>query len=145
MNKSKVAALLAVAPWALVASTSIAVAQVENPLPQGSVPLPGAPTKGGGTPGNAPQVTVLPRGDTVATRARPEYDPLGIRAGSFLFFPQLSVDELYNDNIFATDGGQGRRLHHRDPAGSDHRVELVAPRLRRRRRRRLRTLQAESR
>ncbi len=104
MNKRKFAALLAVAPWALVGSTSIAVAQVKNPLPQGSVPLPGAPTKGGGAPGNAPQVTVLPRGDTVATRARPEYDPLGIRTGSFLFFPQLSVDELYNDNIFATDG-----------------------------------------
>ncbi|MBL8660229.1 MAG: outer membrane beta-barrel protein [Rhodospirillales bacterium] len=103
MKKSKVAALLAVAPWALVATTAVAVAQVKNPLPPGSVPLP---AQGGASPGNAQQVTVLPRGDTVATRARPEYDPLGIRAGSFLFFPQLSVSEVYNDNIFATDGGK---------------------------------------
>jgi hypothetical protein len=29
------------------------------------------------------------------------YDPLGIRAGSFLIFPSLSVSEVYDDNVFA--------------------------------------------
>lgn len=104
MKKSTIAALLAVAPWALMAPTSMAVAQVSNPLPPGAVPLPGAPTgPGAATPQRA---TVLPRGDTVKTRARPEYDPLGIRAGAFLLYPQLAVDGFYNDNIFATDGDE---------------------------------------
>ncbi|MEM7043392.1 MAG: outer membrane beta-barrel protein [Pseudomonadota bacterium] len=36
---------------------------------------------------------------TVADRARPEYDPLGIRAGSFLVFPEVSLTESYSDNV----------------------------------------------
>ncbi|MDH3659442.1 MAG: outer membrane beta-barrel protein [Alphaproteobacteria bacterium] len=36
---------------------------------------------------------------TVTNRARPEYDPLGIRAGSFLIFPELAVTETYSDNV----------------------------------------------
>lgn len=36
---------------------------------------------------------------TVRDRARPEYDPLGIRSGSFLIFPELTVTETYSDNI----------------------------------------------
>lgn len=31
------------------------------------------------------------------------YDPLGIRAGPFLIYPSLSVAEVYDDNVFATD------------------------------------------
>lgn len=45
----------------------------------------------------------LQPGETVATRERPELDPLGIRAGSFLMFPSLDVKATYNDNIFAVD------------------------------------------
>ncbi|MBK8175538.1 MAG: outer membrane beta-barrel protein [Rhodospirillales bacterium] len=41
------------------------------------------------------------RGETVITRQRPELDPLGIRAGSFLIYPKLGVEETYNDNVFA--------------------------------------------
>jgi hypothetical protein len=40
---------------------------------------------------------------TVQQRERPDYDPLGIRARSFLIFPRLSVDAEFNDNVFATD------------------------------------------
>ncbi len=47
--------------------------------------------------------TVVPRGETVTSRPRPELDPLGIRAGSFLVFPRLGLEEDYSDNIFATD------------------------------------------
>lgn len=39
----------------------------------------------------------------VTARPRPEYDPLGIRAGGFLIYPSVSVDGTYNDNIFADD------------------------------------------
>jgi hypothetical protein len=40
--------------------------------------------------------------ETVKTRPRPELQPLGVRAGSFLFFPNIEVQEEYDDNIFAT-------------------------------------------
>lgn len=40
---------------------------------------------------------------SVADRARPSYDAVGIHAGAFTIFPQASVSEKYNDNIYATD------------------------------------------
>jgi hypothetical protein len=52
-----------------------------------------------------PLPEAAPHGETVATRARPELDPLGIRAGTFLIFPKLGVDETYNDNVFAVRSG----------------------------------------
>ena len=42
------------------------------------------------------------RGETVTTRARPELEPLGIRAGTFLIYPSFGIDGTYNDNVFAT-------------------------------------------
>ncbi len=46
-----------------------------------------------------------PRGQTVLTRPRPELDPLGARLGAFRFFPQVTVREQYNDNVFANNSG----------------------------------------
>ncbi|MGH9197631.1 MAG: outer membrane beta-barrel protein, partial [Acidimicrobiia bacterium] len=43
------------------------------------------------------------RGETVTNRPRPEFDALGVRAGSFLISPRLRVQEIYDDNIFAAD------------------------------------------
>jgi hypothetical protein len=40
-------------------------------------------------------------GETVTDRPQPLYDPVGIRAGSFMFFPGLNLRALYNDNIYA--------------------------------------------
>lgn len=40
---------------------------------------------------------------SVQTRPRPEYDPLGITVGTFRLFPTLTVDESYDDNVYATD------------------------------------------
>lgn len=42
----------------------------------------------------------------VTARPRPDFDPLGIRAGGFLIFPSVTVDGEYNDNIFATDDNE---------------------------------------
>ncbi len=42
----------------------------------------------------------VPRGETVTTRQRPEVIPLGVRTGTFLLFPKVSVAESYDDNIF---------------------------------------------
>jgi len=41
------------------------------------------------------------RDDSVLTRERPEFDALGIRAGTFLLFPSLTGSVSYDDNIFA--------------------------------------------
>lgn len=46
------------------------------------------------------------RGQTVTERQRPDLDPLGVRAASFLIFPKFSLGESYNDNIFATPGNR---------------------------------------
>jgi hypothetical protein len=49
--------------------------------------------------GTAPGVTVL-------SRARPEFDPLGIRAGSFMLHPKLDEGLGYDSNVF---GGASKR------------------------------------
>lgn len=41
------------------------------------------------------------RNETVTSRSRPEVDPLGIRMGGFLFFPQLGLAASYDDNVYA--------------------------------------------
>ena len=43
---------------------------------------------------------------SVADRPRPDFDPLGIRAGGFLIYPSVTVDGEYNDNIFASDDNE---------------------------------------
>jgi hypothetical protein len=42
----------------------------------------------------------------VTGRPRPDYDPLGIRAGGFLIYPSLTVDGAYNSNILADDDNE---------------------------------------
>jgi hypothetical protein len=41
--------------------------------------------------------------ETVTTRRREEYDPIGIRMGSFVAMPSLTFEPQFNDNIFKTD------------------------------------------
>lgn len=43
------------------------------------------------------------RNVSVRDRARPGYDPVGVRAGAFTVFPEASVTGTFDDNIFATD------------------------------------------
>lgn len=47
-------------------------------------------------------VTTDQEAQSVAQRPRPDYDPLGIRAGSFLIFPTFGLVGAYDSNIFAT-------------------------------------------
>lgn len=42
------------------------------------------------------------RGVPVYARARPELEPLGLRAGAFMIKPQLRLGATYDDNIYAT-------------------------------------------
>jgi hypothetical protein len=45
---------------------------------------------------------VGPLSETVMKRGRPDYDPLGIRMGSFIIHPTLAVAGTYDSNVFAT-------------------------------------------
>ncbi len=45
----------------------------------------------------------LMRGETVVSRERPELDPLGVRIGSFLLYPDLTIGLRQEDNIFAVE------------------------------------------
>jgi hypothetical protein len=83
-----------------------ALAQAGPPTPGGVPGRVGAPTPP--VSPVAPELRPEPfgyyleRGARVTDRPRPELDPLGIRAGAFFIYPRLEVDQLYNDNIFAT-------------------------------------------
>lgn len=46
------------------------------------------------------------RGETVLTRRRPEYDPIGVRMGGFMLYPELGLQQSYNSNIFATSSNE---------------------------------------
>lgn len=49
----------------------------------------------------APEPTILER-ESVLQRTRADYDPLGVRLGSFLLFPSARLSETYDSNVFAT-------------------------------------------
>lgn len=40
------------------------------------------------------------RGETVTSRRRPEFDPVGIRVGSFFVYPDMTVTQFWDSNIF---------------------------------------------
>jgi hypothetical protein len=65
---------------ALIASADLARAQQFTPAPE----------------------TSIPERQSVFERARPDYDPLGIRLGSFLAYPSARLAETYDSNVFAT-------------------------------------------
>ena len=51
------------------------------------------------------------RNTSVTERARPDYDALGIRRGSFLIYPRLEVGLGATDNVFLTDAGRKSDLY----------------------------------
>jgi len=63
----------------------------------------------------------LEPGQTVRTRARPDYDPSGIRLRSFNVFPKMTVDAIYDDNI--------RAVEKDSPVYLDDRILLIVPEL----------------
>lgn len=95
--------LLATTAVGLAMSATTAFAQIEVPGAPPVTAPPIAPTAPSLRPEEAGRV--LERGQSVVERPRPEYDPLGVHIGSFFLYPRLDVDEVYNDNIFATKTG----------------------------------------
>jgi hypothetical protein len=80
--------LLGLLPFAVAAQTT-------EPLS----PVPSAPS--GPTLPLAPGQLGTYAGQTVTTRPRPDFDPLGAQIGDFFWFPRAEVDEQFNSNIFA--------------------------------------------
>jgi hypothetical protein len=73
------------------------VAQITQPLlPYAAAPS--APQLPAAAPGEQPTYA----GETVISRPRPEFNPIGLRTGDFFWFPRAELDESYNSNIFAT-------------------------------------------
>src|SRR5438445_9413483 len=91
MNSGKRIVLSSVAGLALGTFGCIAAVSAQAPAP--------------GSPGQP-----APRQDerTPAARAAENYDPLGVPVGSFRLFPELELDEVYNDNIYASSPAFGR-------------------------------------
>jgi hypothetical protein len=61
-------------------------------------PIPTPPV----APGQPAPPTQPGLATSVANRARPDYDPIGFREGPWFLYPSFGLDEIYNDNIFAT-------------------------------------------
>jgi hypothetical protein len=88
-------------------------ALAQAPPPPGAQPIPGA-----GAPPTPPVAPTMPelrpepfgyylqRGQSVTERPRPELDPLGVHAGSFFIYPRVELDQVYNDNIYASSSGR---------------------------------------
>lgn len=49
-------------------------------------------------------------GVTVQSRARPQYDPIGVRAGTFLIYPRVDLGLGYDSNLFGTAPISGTQL-----------------------------------
>jgi len=78
---------------ALIASATVAPAHAQTPV---LGPFPSWPS------GALEPAAVGPLSETVLNRARPDYDPLGVRMGSFIVHPSLAVAGTYDSNVFAT-------------------------------------------
>lgn len=49
---------------------------------------------------------MVERGKTVVQRPRPDYLPLGVRAGSFIIRPRMAVRETFTDNVFSSNSSE---------------------------------------
>lgn len=54
----------------------------------------------------APRAPLPDRDETVANRARPDYEPLGLRTGAWRWLPSVSAGYEMDDNVFATDDNE---------------------------------------
>jgi hypothetical protein len=72
-----------------IVATSVLAAPTIGPVKRLSPP----------TPGSDPWATVLP---LAKATDQPLREPRGLRAGGFIVFPRIEIEEKYDDNIFAT-------------------------------------------
>src|SRR3954447_8123129 len=110
MNETRTASCALLAGL-ICAATGAQAQQPQTVIPTQPIPQPApivqpplAPT----SPAQQPEAfgRFLDRGGTVLERPRPEYDPLGLRFSNWFLYPKIELDEVYNDNIFATKGNR---------------------------------------
>ncbi len=87
--------------YALFSSVSVAALSVAL--------SPAAFAQASGTPGAPVQRQERPDTRSPGAQAAENYDPRGMPIGSFRLFPELELDEVYNDNIYATTFGAAGR------------------------------------
>jgi hypothetical protein len=80
----------------LLAVGSGVTARAQSPIQS---PFPSWPS------GQLEPAAIGPLNETVFRRPRPDYDPLGVRMGSFLFFPSGTLTGTYDSNVFAVQSG----------------------------------------
>ena len=95
-SKLRAVVFASVAGMAIVATGS---AFAEAPL---GAPIPEQNPE---NPRGAASAAAAAQQETVTSRPRPEYDPLGIRYEGFYFYPKWTQTEQFDDNIFATPSG----------------------------------------
>ena len=107
MRRSLVSVLVLAALVSTGALVNGASAQINRPNPDlenPEAPIPPIPAPPPRPRQAAPDE--VQRGDTVVTRPRPDYDPIGARVGGFILFSDLSVQESYNSNVFYTPSNE---------------------------------------
>jgi hypothetical protein len=94
-----VGSTISLATLGVIVVSTVAYGQ-QSPPPPASAPLAAS---GAANPTSllTPDVTE-PERQGVLDRPRPDFDALGLRAGSFLAFPNAEVTENYDSNVFAT-------------------------------------------
>ena len=105
--------LRSTASWLVLAAVigvpGLAAAQEEEYGPVGRRSLGESGGLGARPIGQPPIVTEDEDVDpnvSVGDRPRPDYDPIGIRAGSFFFYPSLGAAGEYDDNVFADENDE---------------------------------------
>jgi hypothetical protein len=82
-----------------VSLASLGIVFASSAMAQQAPGSPGAPTLRQERPDERPAGAI----------AAENYDPKGVPVGSFKLFPELELDEVYNDNIYATNFGAAGR------------------------------------
>lgn len=118
-------ALVLIPDWAGHAAMSQQIQQLPSAntgAPTGYGPpryRPPPSSRPGGKIAPAGQLKFDPADLPVLVRPRPDLDPLGVRLGSFLVFPELRISEFYDDNILFSESD-----------AQDDFITEIAPRLR---------------
>lgn len=90
----------------VVVSTSVLMASMGGAWAQSAGDIPNSltmPVGGFASARDLDAGTRDARGIPVRYRPRPDYDPIGIRAGSFFIFPSVDVGEYFDSNAYASN------------------------------------------
>lgn len=91
-RSSRFSSLACLAAGVSFLTLSIGTAQAQAPAKANAAPITQEDSTGADKPG-----------EDDSNRVNESYQPKGIEAGSFLFFPKIEIDGMYNSNVFAQE------------------------------------------